>query len=135
MKKFLFTAAALLLVCGCTTGRKELPAAKLVITSASKYQIVIPDAAAPKASIPLFLTQSGKMLQGAFKEGLGMDVPVVTESKAAKGVKAIYIGDTKAARAIGIDASAHSSFGFTIAEENGNIFILETGSRWSVGQN
>ncbi len=122
MKNFLFAAAALLFVCGCSTVKKDVPTGKLVITSTSRYQIVIPDAK-PKASIPVFLTQSAKVLQTALKEGLNLNVPIVVESKAAKELKAIYIGDTKAARAIGIDASAHSSFGFTIAENNGNIFI------------
>ena len=123
MKKLLFAAAALLLVCGCATGVKSADtSAKLVITAKSKYQLVLPDL--PKNSPVLrHLTTAAKMLQTAFKEGMGANIAIVPESKANAGVKRIYIGDTKAARAIGIDAAAHSSFGFTIAEKDGNVYI------------
>lgn len=123
MKKLLFAAAAFLLVCGCTVGKgKASEAPKLVITSSSKYQIVVPDLP-QKSSLRRILTTGAKMLQGAFKEGMGLNVAIVPESKAAAGIKSIYIGDTKAARAIGINAAAHSSFGYTLAENNGDIFI------------
>ena len=123
MKKLLFAAAACLMVCGCTVGKAPVRAdAKLVITAKSKYQIVLPDLP-PKSPILNHLNTGAKMLQNAFKEGMGLTLPIVAESKAAKGVKAIYIGDTKAARALGIDAAKHSSFGFTLAEKEGNIFI------------
>lgn len=122
MRKFLFAAATLLLVCGCTSAKEGWTTAKLVITPTSKYQIVVPDLP-NTSSIRVHLTQGAKMLQSAFKEGMALNVPIVQESKAAAGIKSIYIGDTKAARKLGIDASAHSSFGFTIAVDKGNIFI------------
>ena len=116
MRKLLFAAAACLMVCGCTVGKSPVRAeAKLVITAKSKYQIVLPDLP-PKTPILNHLNSGAKMLQNAFKEGMGLNLPVVAESKAAKGVKSIYIGDTKAARALGIDPAKHSSFGFTLAE-------------------
>ena len=121
MKKLLVAAAAMLLVCGCAATKAAAPQ-KLVITSASKYQIVLPDLP-PKSAMAGYLNQGAKMIQSALKEGVGINAPIVKESKAAKGVKAFYIGDTKAARAIGIDASRHTSFGFTLAENQGNVFI------------
>ena len=121
MKKLLVAAAALLLVCGCAATKAAAPQ-KLVITSASKYQIVLPDLP-PKSAIAGYLNQSARMIQSALKEGVGINAPIVKESKAAKGVKAFYIGDTKAARAIGIDTARHTSFGFTLAENQGNVFI------------
>ena len=121
MKKLLFAFSALLMVCGCTVG-KEAVAEKLVITPKSQYQIVLPDLPA-KSVILRHLTSGAKMVQGAFKEGMGMNVPITSEAKAKANCKSIYIGDTKAARALGIKADAHTSFGFTIAEKNGNIYI------------
>ena len=123
MKKLLFAAAAILMVCGCTVGKSPAcPQSKLVITGKSNYQIVLPDLG-KKDPILNHLNTGAKMIQSALKEGLGLNVPVVSESKAVQGVKAIYIGDTKAARSLGIDTAKHSSFGFTLAEKDGNIFI------------
>ena len=132
MKKIFSALAVLVLLSGCTSICKtpccpepEVPAApKAVVTISqnSKYQIVYPDLPANAPRIAIY-TEAANMLKQALYEGVGISVPVRMESKALKGYKNIYLGDTKAARAAGIKVEDHPNFGFVIKEKNGNIFI------------
>ena len=121
MKKLLFAAAALLTLCGCVSG-PDRAASPVTITRESKYQIVLPDLP-QKSAMLAHLTKAAKMIQSALKEGLGLEAPLVQEAKAASGVKAFYIGNTKAAQEAGIDVKKHPDFGFEILEKDGNIYI------------
>ena len=130
MKKTILLLALASLLCGCVSSRtvscKEpaIPGCSgvLAITAKSKYQIVYPDLPAASPRIAIY-TQAANMLRQALREGVGINAPVVSESKALKGYKSICIGDTKAARAAGIKVADHPNFGFVIKEQNGNIFI------------
>ena len=132
MKKIFSALALLALLSGCTSICKsascpepEVPAApKAVVTISqkSKYQILYPDLPANAPRIAIY-TEAANMLKQALYEGVGISVPVRMESRALKGYKNIYLGDTKAARAAGIKVEDHPNFGFVIKEKNGSIFI------------
>ena len=129
MKKVFFALCALILLCGCA-GRNEkcrpavfhTPKEVLNITKSTKYQIIYPDLPANSPRIAIY-TRAANMLRQALKEGVGVEAPIRMESKALKGCKAIYLGDTKAARAVGIKVADHPNFGFVIKEKEGNIYI------------
>ena len=129
MKKAFIALCTLILLCGCA-GKAEkcrqaavqAPQGGLNITKSSKYQIIYPDLPANSPRIAIY-TRAANMLRQALKEGVGVEAPIRMESKALKGCKAIYLGDTKAARAVGIKVADHPNFGFVIKEKEGNIYI------------
>jgi len=129
MKKIFLALAAMIFVCGCAEKctRSSLPQTPvansfLTITGKSKYQIIFPDLPANSPRIAIY-ARAANMLHQALKEGVGLAAPIRMESKALKGYKGIFIGDTKAARAAGINVQNHPNFGFVIKEKEGNIFI------------
>ena len=133
MKKIFSALAVLALLSGCTSICKstscpepEVPArtkAAVTISQKSKYQIIYPDLPANAPRIAIY-TEAANMLKQALYEGVGISAPIRMESKALKGYKNIYLGDTKAARAAGIKVEDHPNFGFII-KYNSVIFIFK----------
>ena len=129
MKKLLPLIVLAVFLCGClsTAVSCKEPAISgaskvLAITQNSRYQILYPDLP-PKHPRIFIYTRAAAMLQKALLDGVGITAPIKSESQALKGYKSIFIGDTKAARAVGIKVENHPDFGFIIKEKDGNIFI------------
>ncbi len=129
MKKLLPLIVLAVFLCGClsTAVSCKEPAISgaskvLAITKNSRYQILYPDLP-PKHPRIFIYTRAAAMLQKALLDGVGITAPIKSESQAHKGYKSIFIGDTKAARAVGIKVENHPDFGFIIKEKDGNIFI------------
>jgi hypothetical protein len=79
------------------------PAAEIVIAAdgRSDWQIVVPDAP-PSPAIAAALARTAGLVEAAFRAG-GAALPIVAEADRDPGRPAILLGDTKAARAAGID--------------------------------
>ena len=120
----LFAAGALLLLCGCQSfwAKKEKPK-DLILTSESKYQIVYPDRS-KNAGTTALLKQVALKLQRAFKETLGADFPVVSESHRRATLKNIFLGNTRVLQSKGVyPLKRFKDFNFNIWEYNGNIYL------------
>jgi len=121
MKKlFLFLLISLIGVCcGCRcTGQEKT----VVIDRSTPYEIVLPELPDKPATMR-YLRQAAEMLKASFKSALGLEVPIVTESKAgAKGGK-IYIGNTEALRKTGLPVDRLPAYAFFFAEKNGDLYI------------
>ena len=124
MKYFLWllTVAAAVLTSGCQT-QKSAPAKDLVLNAHSRYQIVIPDRHANPGTSK-FVRRTAELLRLAFKETLGADFPVVTESRRKAGVKSIFIGNTRVLKAHGVQPlKRFKDFNYGIREFKGNIYL------------
>ena len=110
----------LLLAAGCVSTHKNNTA--LRIDSGSKYQIVLPDRW-NNPGLSGYCRQAAGMLQRAIKEGVGADVPIVTESQKQNAVKGIFLGNTQALKKLGEDISGMAEFEYLLREDNGNIYI------------
>lgn len=116
---FFITASTLL--AGCRSG-SCMPRETLKITSTSRYQIVLPARwANPGLQKPC--ERGAQMLQQAFRQGLGLRIPIVREDKLLPGVKGIFLGDTRALRKTGVSLDKMAAFEYLIKEDSGNIFI------------
>ena len=130
IKKILSLAFLVLLGAGCASSRGiSCPEpvvsgspSMMTISGKSKYQIVYPELPKDSPRIAIY-SRAAAMLRQALYEGVGIAAPIRSEAKALKGYKNIYIGDTKAARAVGIKVEDHPNFGFIIKEKDGDIFI------------
>ena len=119
---WLFTAAAAVLLSGCQT-QKSAPAKDLVLTAHSRFQIVIPDRHANPGTSK-FIRRTAELMRLAFKETLGADFPVVTESRRKTGVKSIFIGNTRVLKAHGVrPLRRFKDFDYGIREFKGNIYL------------
>lgn len=94
----------------------------LVITAKSACQIVLPDEHADKQT-GVYLERTARLLQKGFRETLGADFPVVTESRMDKKLPAIYLGKTRAIRALGFDLARFRNFESVILERGKDIYI------------
>ncbi|MBO5791438.1 MAG: DUF4838 domain-containing protein [Lentisphaeria bacterium] len=122
--KHLVIAAALfcgLLFCGCQSTSSEKPK-DLVLTAASRYQIVYPDRSKNSGTTRM-LKQTAELMRLAFKETIGADFPVVSESRRSAGMKSIFLGNTRTLKAKGVRPLAFKNFEFRIWEHQGNLYI------------
>ena len=76
----------------------------------SDYQIVVPDAL-PNQALAKQVNQAGRMVQNAFKAN-GCDVPLVAEKDRDPAKPGIYLGNTKFARANGVNLSKLEGWGY-----------------------
>ncbi|MBN1672858.1 MAG: DUF4838 domain-containing protein [Kiritimatiellae bacterium] len=99
-------------------------AADLVIARSGgrcDYQIAVPDQSSHPA-IGAALDAAAEVLREMFKAN-GWTVPVVKEAKAAPGQPAMYLGDTRAARAAGMDPTRMPIWGYACKAVGRNIVI------------
>ena len=112
MKHFLIAAALFcgLLFCGCQSTSSEKPK-DLVLTAASRYQIVYPDRSKNPGTTRM-LKQTAELMRLAFKETIGADFPVVRESRRSAGMRSIFLGNTRTLKAKGVRPLAFKNFEF-----------------------
>lgn len=122
MKMVLIALSTILLTgCLCTSKKSQPATAPCIISQNTQYQIVMPDNYSNKG-VETHLTNAVKVLQKSFAETLGMKVEIVKE-KDKTAAKAIFIGNTEAIKAIGINPAAFENYNCVIAERDGNIFL------------
>jgi len=98
-------------------------AAELVIAEKGQcdYQIVLPDKAAHE-KIDQALADAAEVMREMFKVN-GFEVPVVKEGDADPEKPGVYLGDTAAARAAGVDASALPVWSYVLKTSGKDVII------------
>ena len=118
----LAAAAALFIFSGCQSSAPE-KTPDLVLHAHSRYQIVVPDRHANPGT-SRYVKQTAELLQLAFKETIGAEFPVVTESKRSAGAKNIFIGNTRALKSHGIrPLMLFKDYDYGIWIHKGNIYL------------
>ncbi|MBR3709085.1 MAG: DUF4838 domain-containing protein, partial [Lentisphaeria bacterium] len=105
-------------------GAFGLSAAELVLAEGKKtpYCIVIPAQSADKG-MDNFNRRAAEMLAGVIRKSSGAQIPIVQESRTPLRTPAVYIGNTQALRAQGVDPEKFSSWESMIFVKEGNIFL------------
>lgn len=125
------TLALLLMVClaGCVNlkpklAEKQEPATidTLQFTTGQKYQIVLPEEW-HNAGVEPFLKQTALALQKSLQTKTGLLAPIVSEYKRTAD-PAIFLGQTRAAEAAGLNLDNIPDYGGLIVERAGDIFLI-----------
>jgi len=127
MKGLLLTILSVVVLLGAGCQSTNSPSGKkdkaLVFNADSRYQIVIPDRHANPGTTR-FVKRTAELLRLAFKETLGVDFPVVHESKRKAGMKSIFLGNTRVLKAHGVrPLKRFKDFDYGIREFKGNLFL------------
>lgn len=115
-------AVGLLFCCGCQSSDSGEKYEDLVLNGGSRYQIVYPDRSRNPGTTAL-LKKSAELLSRGFKETLGVEFPVVRESRRHRGVKNIFLGNTRVLKAKGARPLSYKDFEFRIWEYKGDLYL------------
>lgn len=91
----------------------------VVAEGRSAYSIVVPDDA--KAAL---INPAAQLLENTIAESAGARLPVVKESSLHKGVPAIYLGKSRAARKAGLPVDQVTGWGYLNAVVGQDIFLV-----------
>ncbi len=103
-----------------SAGRK-VEGVTLASNGQSDYQIVVTDLLSD-AEVSNRLAQTACLMQAAFKAN-GCDIPVVSESRRNPGLPGIFLGDTKKARASGIDVKKLADWAYAFKAVGRDLII------------
>ena len=95
-----------------------------VAFKAADAVVVWSDAHVKSARGKVCVREGAEDLAKALSKTTGRDIRCYREGEEPKGGAAIYLGDTEAARAAGLDASSLPALGYRVRTERGRAFIL-----------